>query len=313
GYSRPTGMVITSPNMDWIPAIVQDSEKVLPRTDGHYVLSDSCRAPLFHYNGTYFLTFVPTRPPDDELAQHEFALAWRVLTKADFIMEKGAEFSGLGRIRPALADEFIDLRRKLSSRIQALIDKPRWLDHQYDEIRFSKTGMHYSSLTLTFAPQTFEDTLLTVTTFQRHVLEALACYAYLTVWKDREMKLDADADPRPVDKTIMGALTVDVNRAISLHAMGAPVWLIRPPSAIPLDMNISFKCDPSVPFGLAKEVMINKPAAYLGFACATRNRACLRTGMQSIKLGHSAFHITSHEEITNYEKGKCFGSMLYFI
>ncbi|KDR79081.1 hypothetical protein GALMADRAFT_63130, partial [Galerina marginata CBS 339.88] len=300
----PNGIVVTSPNMDWIPDIMKDSEQVLVRMDGHFFLADTGSAPQLFYYGTYFLPFTPVRPPASEISQHEFGLAWRELQRSDFVLEIGAESSGLGRIVPALADEFIALRKTLSSRIQALIDVGRWAENQYDEIKFNKTGMHYLSLTLTFAPQTYEDTLLTVTTFQRHVLEALACYAYLTVWKTREMNLDVDAPPRPVDKTIMGALTVDTNVAIRLHALGVPTWLIRTPSSIPHDMNICHECDPSIPSGLVREVMPNKPAAYIGVACATRNRACLRTGMQSIRLGHSAFNITSEQLVSNYENGR---------
>ncbi|KDR65038.1 hypothetical protein GALMADRAFT_149044 [Galerina marginata CBS 339.88] len=301
GYLRPTGIVITSPNMDWILDIMKDSNDVLARIDGFYFLADTCKAPQNFYLGTYFLPFVLVRPPDSEISRHEFGLAWRVLKRSDFVLEKGAEDSGLGRIDSALADEFVALRKMLSSRIQALIDEARWLPIHYDELRYSRTGMHYSSLTLTFAPQTFEDTLLNVNTFQRHVLEALACYSYLKVWKEREMNLDVDSPPRPVDKSIMGALTVDTNVAIRLHAMGVPTWLIRTPSRIPHDMNISRECIPSIPNGLERAVMPNKPAAYSGVACATRNRACQRTGMQNIRLGHSAFHITSEQQVSNYE------------
>ncbi|KDR65488.1 hypothetical protein GALMADRAFT_49135, partial [Galerina marginata CBS 339.88] len=234
----PTGMVVTSPNATWIPDIAKDSAKVLPRIDGHYFLADTGKAPQQFYRGSYFLPFLLTRPPENEILDHEFGLAWKALAMSDFVLEKGAESAGLGRIRGVLAEKFIALRKRLSTKIQALIDLARWLANQYDEIRYSKTGMQYSSIILTFAPQTFDDTLLTVTTFQRHVLEALACYNYLSVWKEKELNIDVDVPPPPVDNTIMGMLTVDANIAVQMNALGVPVWLIRPPSLIPLDMNI---------------------------------------------------------------------------
>ncbi|KDR65972.1 hypothetical protein GALMADRAFT_148251 [Galerina marginata CBS 339.88] len=206
GYDKPTGLIVTSPNMDWIPDLRKDSGEVLARTNGFFFMAKSCRHPQWYFMATHYLPFVLQPPPDDKISRHEHGLAWYTLTQRDFVFEEGSATNDLGRIRSELADSFVALRKELADKIKALVNEARYPTTQYDELLYCKTGMHYASVTLTFAPQTYKNTLLNVTSFQRYYLEALACYNYLTVWKKRELDLDPDK-PYPVDKSVMSAIT----------------------------------------------------------------------------------------------------------
>ncbi|KDR70612.1 hypothetical protein GALMADRAFT_144515 [Galerina marginata CBS 339.88] len=117
------------------------------------------------------------------------------------------------------------------------------------------SGSYHS---LTFAPLTFNQSLLTFTTFQRYFLETLACYEYFTVWKPMG-RLLGDS-PRPVDKSVMGAIVFDINEvATHLFLLGVEVWLLRPASQIPKSIKISYECTPLILEDLVKEDMALDP------------------------------------------------------
>ncbi|KAF8961246.1 hypothetical protein BDZ97DRAFT_1588305, partial [Flammula alnicola] len=87
--------------------------------------------------------------------------------------------------------------------------------------------------------------LLTLTSFQRHFLECLACFEYITIYKQRP--LNDSGEPHPLNKGLIGAVTCHLEIANQLYYMGVPVWLVRPPGAIPYDMNIGAQCYPRDP------------------------------------------------------------------
>ncbi|KJA12721.1 hypothetical protein HYPSUDRAFT_210193 [Hypholoma sublateritium FD-334 SS-4] len=113
-------------------------------------------------------------------------------------------------------------------------------------------AMHFAALVLTFAPQSYMLTLLTVTLFQRAYLETLACYEYLTIWEERKNSLSLAR--RPVDTSIMGAFTCSPQVAEEFNQLGVPVWYLRHIGTLSRDMKVGSMVYPSIPEGAVKDI-----------------------------------------------------------
>src|SRR6267143_636214 len=84
---QPTGLFMTSPNMDFIPSISHDNNQVWIRQNGRYIVHDFTLYPQWYFEGTYYMPFVFRRPSVDALDAHEYALAWYDLKQQDFQRE----------------------------------------------------------------------------------------------------------------------------------------------------------------------------------------------------------------------------------
>ncbi len=102
---QPTNLFVTSPNMDFIPSIIHDTNQVWIRQNGRYFVHDFTLYPQWYFEATYYMPFVFRRPPHDVLDAHEYALAWYDLKPTDFQREGRGDVQ-IGVIRQDLADGF---------------------------------------------------------------------------------------------------------------------------------------------------------------------------------------------------------------
>jgi hypothetical protein len=300
GREKPRRLVITSPNATWIPNVQQDQVDVRARRDGTFYTADFSLMPQWFFKGTYYFPFVRRKPAADILKDHPFSLAWYKVHRGDFVHEEGSIRRDFGRLREDLVEEITLLRKDLADKVTRLVDEGRYKEHEYDDLLYCRLGMLYTSVALTYAPLTFDQTLLTVTTFQRYFLETLACYEYLTIWKERMRTLGDVA--RPVDDSVMGAIVCRDEDAMRLFLLGVEVWFVRPLSRIQKGIKIGSECTLTIPDGLVKEYMALDPVSKTD-ACADRNRACQQTGCGTIGLGvrHSSYTQGSLEYTTNFD------------
>lgn len=290
GHEYPTRLIVTSPNVDYIPDITKDGQNVRVRSNGRYGLADFSLSPQWYFEGTYYLPYMRKRL--ENLENHELGKIWYDLKMEDFILEKGGLFSGLGRIRQELADEFITLRKSLAAKIKLLQTDTRFSGVDRAELLYAKQAMQFSSIILQCAPQTFELTLLTVTGFQRHYLEALACYEYLTIYWDMECDDDGEnLDPVAANTSLMGAFTTSSEVAEQLYRQKVPVWFVRVPAHIPLTISIVSHIHPTPPIHINFKLLPDSHAVYTGHASAIRNRACQALKVGNIRLGHRAYTV----------------------
>ena len=126
-----------------------------------------------------------------------------------------------------------------------------------------------------------------MTSFQRYFLETLACYEFLTYWKN--LQLNDDDEPQPVAH-VVGTFTVDIELAIKLFHQGVPVWLVRHPQNFPLSTTILNLVAPTFePMEL--EFLEGSTPLWSGDASAFHNRVCQFLWIASIRLGHAAYKV----------------------
>jgi len=151
-----------------------------------------------------------------------------------------------------------------------------------------RRGMHFASLALLIAPQSFLMTLLTITSFQRHFLETLACYTYFKVYVP--LKLSGDTKVHRANYLLMGTFTCSLQVAQEMHQLRVPVWLIQRPAGISKFMNVGSEvherapdahCDPVVFAGTVR--------VHFGPPSTVRNRVCQALRIKNIQIPHSAY------------------------
>jgi hypothetical protein len=284
----PSDLIVTSPNMDFIPALRYDLSDVWIRADGRYGVHDFTLYPQWYFEGTYYLPFIPRKPPADVLKDHEYALAWYDPRPEDFRLEgrgEGGEVE-VGRFRQDLVDAFLVMRKKLSEKVDDLAHELKPQPGELNEMRHSQRGMIFASVILDCAPQNKIMTLLTATSFQRHFLETLACYTYFKDFVPR--KFTGSVEPHPVDKRLMGTLTASLQVAQEMHQLGVPVWLIRRPFAISRFMNVGSEVYLREP-EFEMRILAGTVRVHHGGPSAVRNRVCQALRIKSIRIDHSAY------------------------
>jgi len=132
---------------------------------------------------------------------------------------------------------------------------------------------------------------MTVASFQRYYLECLACIDYFTIW----IPCIGDGESvaiRPVDTSVMGAVTPNLAEAQKLYQQGVLVWLIRPSNKLLPDMKVveqvTLLSSLVAPQHFEKTIHPGIQAVMTSPPSAVRNRACQANHIGGINLGHSA-------------------------
>ena len=284
---RPCNLFVTSPNVDFIPVLNFDDNNVWIRHNGRYYVHDFTLYPQWYFEGTYYLPFVLRRPPANTLDAHEYALAWYDFCPQDFVREGRGDVE-IGKLRQDKVDAIIAMRKKLSNMVDSFVLDQNFDPNQLNEIRHSQRGMQFASLALFCAPQSFLMTLLTLTSFQRHFLETLACYTYLKVYLPR--KLSGNTNVHRVDYSLMGTFTCSLQVAQEMHQLGVPVWLVRRPAGISKFMNVGSEVIERAPDSHCDSVVFaGTVRVHFGPPSAIRNRVCQALRIKNIQIPHSAY------------------------
>jgi hypothetical protein len=286
----PLGLFITTPNMDYIPDFTRDYRDVWIRQDGRYFVHDFTLYPQWYFEGTYYMPFVLRKPSAEDLEGHEYALAWYDIRPKDFCKEEGPAVE-VGVLRRDLVASFRAMRMALAQKVDELLAVGGLEEIQVREMRHSRRGMLFASVALECAPQNYLMTLLTATSFQRHFLETLACYTYLTKYLPR--KLSDAFTIHPVDPSLMGTITSSLDVAMDLNQLGVPVWLVRPPEAISKTMNVQDQVFMR-PIDTERVLYHTYPGTicvFSGRPSAVRNRVCQALRLKNIQIPHSAYEM----------------------
>ena len=286
----PDGLFITSLNMDYILDFSRDFCDVWICQDGRYYVHDFTLYPQWYFEGMYYMPFMSRKPSAEELEGHKYALAWYNIKPQDFCKEQGAAVE-VGVLRSDLVVDFIAMRKALSQKVDELAAVGGWDETQLREMRHSQRGMQFASIALECTPQDFLMMLLTTTSFQRHFLETLACYTYLTKYLPH--KLSGDFTIHPVDPSLMGTITSSLDVVIDLNQLGVPMWLVRPPEAISKSMNVE-SCIFMRSIDLECVVQRKYPGTicvFSGRASTIRNRVCQALRLKNINLPHGTYEM----------------------
>ncbi|KDR66152.1 hypothetical protein GALMADRAFT_148062 [Galerina marginata CBS 339.88] len=287
GYRCPVTYFVTSANMNYIPDFACDPTTVRVRVDGRFGTHDLTLWPQWYFEGTRYLPYVLKKPPQDKLANHEYHLAWYDLTPSDFELEPGS-ISDIGMISLELRRGIHDLRSTLYEKIREYL-KDKCLSENNAEVRdllHCNLQQRYACITLESCPQTYLNTLITFTSFQRHFLEAIACLDYFTKWQDIELRASCGVD-LPLNTDIIGCVTPDLILAQKFFDMGVPYWLVRPISTYSKYLHIVNpvqRTKPDFELRICEEIGV----VWEGAPSALRNRACQTLRIGLIRIGHSA-------------------------
>jgi len=263
--------------------------QVVARVDGRFYTHDLTLWVQWYFLGTWHYPFVRRRPDEFDLETHPYRLAWYSVSIQDLEIEERVSCR-MTMLRKNLLEEFRGMTRDLSDKILKAKTLAPEEPEKYRDMEHSRRGMLAAIAVLDCAPQSEHATLMTVASFQRHFLESLACYEYFTIWHLRV--LDGTTDIHPVDTSVMGLITPDVMTAQYFYQLGVPVWLVRPPDALPSDMKVVEQVSPErsmvPPAQFVAEIHPHTRAIMDSPPSAARNRACQGLHLGGINLGHSA-------------------------
>lgn len=231
GQTVPTRMIVTSPNVCWMPYISLLPRDVRARADGRFGLADFTVCPQWWIDSHWHLPFVRARPPASTIKSHALSFCWWDVDEIHFFPVEGSAYDGLGTLQPSVAENL----RTEAKKLRELCGK---VTQQRDQGRLSYlvNKLNDASIQLKFCNFTMRDLVYRVAGFQRLYLEALAMYEWHMKWSLRCN--DPTGKIYEVDETIMGVITDKAECAMLLFRIGIPVWYVRPPADIPNNIII---------------------------------------------------------------------------
>ena len=231
GQTIPKRMIVTSPNMCWMPFISLLPRPVRARADGRFAWADFTVCPQWFIESQWHLPFVRARPPEATIKNHELSFCWWDLGDNHFVEAKGSAFRDLGTLREDIADSLRNEARKLQlacRQINQLKD--------YGRLFYLANKTVDAALQLKFCTFSKRDLVYRIAGFQRVYLETLAMFDWHTKWAFRLN--DPTGKIHEVDESIMGAITDNPECIAMLYRVGAPGWYVRPPANLSTNMII---------------------------------------------------------------------------
>jgi len=116
-YQEP--LVITTPNMDWIPELHNDDSELRARADGHFGLEDCFQWPQKYCKQFEYAVCIPRK----ETSSIDLQFAWYTPTTNDFVTQAGTAFA-IGTLDSVIVngiDNFHTIYPKLFSSWQAAV------------------------------------------------------------------------------------------------------------------------------------------------------------------------------------------------
>ncbi|KAJ8074360.1 hypothetical protein PM082_009976 [Marasmius tenuissimus] len=221
GNVWPNDVLVTSPNMDLLYKPPTGLCRVRLRRDNHFGPDD----PLYHpqpfdrQHAHLAVLRVKGSVLDDPLLE----TAWLIPKASNFV--ECPACGGLGRLDLRIRNQFTSLCLNVIAKFPSDA-------HTTDRLVGEGTIHLQRLLDQLDAPASQKDTFLRFSCAQRQVLELLARFEWVTVYRSKYMGKDRGC-PLSVNMNVMGAFTEDYDVLDSLYHAGIPVWYIRPISASP--------------------------------------------------------------------------------
>jgi hypothetical protein len=230
--------------MWFIPALNLGRGDVRIRKNGRFGIEDFTQWPQLYFKDHPHLPFILRCPGPHELQAHPLRMLWWDVTERDHVPERGSCYQGLGRLSPSPAAKLKELECQLRAEVQKYQDESGATAGS--RLNLCTNAMRDTINRLRHAPMTYRDLVQNVAAFQRQYLETRAWLDFFEKWMPH-LGHEVNADAPCVDPNIMGCGTYDPSTVQSFFRAGIPVWYIRPPFAVPLDINIDMvvEADPS--------------------------------------------------------------------
>ena len=232
--------LITSPNANFIPEIIQGMVSVVLRSDGKYGAVDPIQWPQLFTKRYGYLSAVlkPVQPP------HPWAPIFTPPSEQDFVPHTGTIVSGFGLLTPTFIAPLSRLVEEMSQCVADFVG-PRG-GEEYADIRWHEVAMRHALNRLRLMPATFLDQLLQVNELQRHWLMAAAYLEY----QRRLRNLQPLPGGMEGSLPLMGAWSTNPSEVQLLFDAGIPVWFVRSAYSPCGDIRIKERTSPVPPTSL---------------------------------------------------------------
>lgn len=226
--------VLTSPNDPILLHPTVGVRQLQRKRDGHWGLDDPSRWPQFYSSEFQHHPFIP------RFSKALSRLFWEP-TRDDCLIIPGHGSSGILILHPDIVKE---LRVLCDSYRQQVWDA---LETRHDDLPALWVTDMYETLDRLSMGLYFRNIVKDVADLQRTCLDIHGWLNLVNTFLPRTMRRSAQAEDKyEVDKSVMGAFTLDISVAQRLYRIGVPVYLLRPSTAIPANMNIK-TTSPTVP------------------------------------------------------------------
>ena len=219
-------MIVTSPNVSWMPYISLLPRDVRARADGRFGLADFTVCPQWWIDSYWHLPFVRARPPAATIKGHALSFCWWDVNKSHFVPAEGSAYEGLGTLRQDIAENL----RTEAKNLRALCGKVTQ-QREAGRLSFLVNKLVDASIQLKFCNFTMRDLVYRVAGFQRLYLETLAMFEWHMKWSLRCN--DPSGKIYEVDESTMGVITDSSECVTLLFRIGVPVWYVRTPADVP--------------------------------------------------------------------------------
>ncbi|KAG1747790.1 uncharacterized protein EDB91DRAFT_1048453, partial [Suillus paluster] len=233
GYQYP--LVITTPNMDWVPELQNDNlDELKARADGHFGVVDCFQWLQMFCKEFEYAVCIPRK----DTSPFSLQSAWYTPTTADFVIQPGTAFA-VGTLHSYIIngiDNLLTIARK-------------WVE-AWKANRAGKNNI-VSSMLLSLKhdinilrrhPLTYHDIIVFVAQAQRSFLDIIAFMDYVEIIQPRLTTSSWSSwlswSTLPGDPKWMGCFTDNSKTCDTFLDAGVPVWLVRVEAYIPRDMNI---------------------------------------------------------------------------
>ncbi|KAJ3567634.1 hypothetical protein NP233_g6237 [Leucocoprinus birnbaumii] len=220
-------LIIMTPNAEYLPHINLGPQYITFREDGRWGAEDWTQWPQWYFQGQEHFAFIPRKPSVQDLQLHPLRRLWWNMEEQYFVEVK----PGIGRLESSVAQELYEIRAALMKEV----DCCRCYDGAiFQKLHAAANGMRFCTSTLLYTPQSFVNTLLTVTSAQRFCLTTRALLDKITKWDNVRLSDDIHV----VDNSIMGCVTDRPSLVEEMYAKGVPVWYICSVDYLPEDIAI---------------------------------------------------------------------------
>ena len=281
------GMIaLCSPNMDFIPRIVQGDVSLTLMSDGRFGILDPILWPQIHSDQYAYLAAVRKTVP----CHHRAAAMWLDPTPDDFQELTGTPVRGLGFFAPTYVGHLDQLVQSILGEVRLLQFSTPGTSHGHASVAWHELCMRQALSRLQVIPATFRDQSIQVRVLQRHWIMTEAFLEFNRLLQDDERA----CAPLPLQADMMGAWTTNPQVVHQYIRLGLPVWFLRRDLHAPLasESPIPSSLEPVSPSHICSEPLVPGCVLYHGLAGDGHLR-------QTIRRAHPYLDISPNVTVSN--------------
>ena len=257
-WGPENAFLVTTPNVPFIPEIVQGIVSVYLRDDGTFGKHDPTQWPQVFTARFPYLTAIP-KPSTTHT--HPHTAIWSIPSPEQFVCLPNTPVRGFGRFCPEYLCSLEPLVREISSRARDYA--PRQSTADLAHLRSYEVAMTRAWERLQAICATYRDQLLQVATVRRYWL---LCSAFMTYYDLVSRSVASQPLSLPANRQLMGAWTTQPEVVQLLFTLGIPVWFVRASHLISSDIRVGAFVAPSPPKTLCRTKFYGSDPLYQGLS-----------------------------------------------